>query len=170
MAFEPFSGIAILLLIQFSWILAAYVVFRKNANKGFFLLCLLALLLVYNSYRQNLDEFFSVPVDGIHSTFDEFYKRSKWPLQLDLITVKNTEYIEAVVSPGKIPSLIRLTTFRSGMPAYVFDTKGNLVDYTIDHHDEARYQDKWERPTARESVTKEDILMRIDQGKLRSRF
>jgi hypothetical protein len=162
MEFEALSGVAILLLIQFGWIFFAYLLFCKKAKKGFLLLCLLTLLLVYNSYRHNLDELFSV--NGTFYSFNEVYNKSQWPLRLDLITVDNIEYIEAVVSPGKLASLVRLTTFRSGMPAYVFDIKGRLIDSTIDHYDEARYQDKWERPDVRQSVSKADVIAKISRG------
>lgn len=159
MELKPLTGVAILLLIQFVWILSSYLLFRKRAKNGFLSLCLLTLLLVYGCYRHSLDALFSVQVTSC--SFSEVYDKSNWPLKLDIISVGGTEYVEAIVSPGKLASLIRLTTLRSGMPAYVFNMKGHLVDSTIDHHDEARYQDKWERPDTRISVSKEGVLARF---------
>ena len=158
----PFSGVAILLLISLFWILVAFLIFRKKAKWGFWLLCSLALLLIYNNYCRNLDELFSVSIDSC--SFNEILNKSKWPLRLGIITVNNTEYVEAIIAPGKVESLVRLTTLRSGMPAYIFDMEGHLVDSTIDHHDEARYQDKWARPDTRQSVSRDEVLKRINRG------
>lgn len=75
--------------------------------------------------------------------FSDLSEGMNWPLELYKVGSGKEEFIEAVVAPGKLPTLIRLTSFRSGMPAYVFNLKGDLIDSTDDNLDDPRYQDKW---------------------------
>ena len=51
-------------------------------------------------------------------------------------------------------------TFPSGPPCYMFDSKGNLVDWTMDIGDDGRYQRKWGQVN-RDGTTIEKIRKEI---------
>lgn len=139
---QPFAEILLMIFATILVVFIAYFVFRKNRANGFRIMVLLSLLLLYFLYCNKLDKIYQVP--PYVTTFKQLAAESNWPLRMTMIQTEGQQFVEAVIFPGKLPALIRLTSFRSGMPAYVFDLKGKLIDSTIDHHDDHRYQTKWE--------------------------
>ncbi len=153
---QPLAEVILMVSASFLVLFLSIYLFAKNDRKGFKILVLLTVIMLYSLYCEKLDKIFLAP--SYVSTFSQLKNETKWPLRLSLIETEGGNYIEAVIFPGKIPALIRLSSFRSGMPAYVFNENGMLVDSSIDQHDDARYQDKWERAKKRKLITETDFL------------
>ena len=141
----PFTGAFLVFLVGVFGICLSLYFVKKNPRRGFRILCTLLLLFVFFQYCDEMDKVF-ITTQTIYR-FADLSEGSDWPLELYKVESDQEEFIEAVVTPGKIPTLLRLTSFRSGMPAYVFDLNGNLVDSTDDNLDDPRYQDKWYKPS-----------------------
>jgi hypothetical protein len=114
---------------------------------------------MYFLYCDKLDKIYQAP--SYITSFEQLNTETNWPLRMTMMQVEGEQFVEAVVFPGKLSALIRLTSFRSGMPAYVFDSMGRLVDSTIDHHDDDRYQSKWEAYKQRKEITETEFTKMI---------
>ncbi len=123
--FLPFIGIFVLFAFSLSWIKLSFYVYKKKPKNGFLLLLFLSFLFIYFSYFRLLVDVYYYQIK-ISNSFSDVITKSNWPFIVDLISAKGHEYIECEVFPGIIQSLIRLTSLRSGMPAYVFNMEGKL--------------------------------------------
>lgn len=157
----PFSEIILMVSASLLVISLSYYIFRKNNKKGLRILIIFSLTLLYFLYCEKLDNIYSAP--SYTSTFSQLNTETKWPLRMTMIEAEDGQYVEAVIFPGKLPSLVRLSSFRSGMPAYVFDLNGKLVDSTIDHHDDDRYQARWEKSKHRNGITETEFIEIISE-------
>ncbi|WP_339133409.1 MAG: hypothetical protein WGN25_12695 [Candidatus Electrothrix sp. GW3-4] len=140
-----FTGALLILLTGVLIVCLSIYFVRKNPKRGFTIQGTFLLLFMFFQYCDEVDKVF-LPTQSI-SSFSDLSEEVDWPLELYKVESGKEEFIEAVVAPGKLPTLIRLTSFRSGMPAYIFDIKGKLVDSTDDNLDDPRYQDKWYKPS-----------------------
>lgn len=160
---QPFAEVMLMLFATLFVALIAYFVFRKNRASGFRVMALLSLLLTYFLYCDKLDKVYLAP--QYVASFEQLTAESNWPLRMNMMQIEGDQFVEAVIFPGKLSALIRLTSFRSGMPAYVFDLTGRLVDSTIDHHDDHRYQTKWEIHKQRTGISETEFAKIIKDNK-----
>ena len=77
-------------------------------------------------------------------TFEEAITESQWPFLADIISINSQKYVHIEVYPGLIQSMMSVAALRSGMPAYVFNLEGKLIDYTLDNNNDSRFQKKWQ--------------------------
>ncbi len=161
--FQLFGELFLLVAVSCLVLFFSMYISSKNSRSGFKILFLYSVIMSYFLYCEKLDDIFLVPL--YVSTFSELNEETKWPLRMSLLeTDLGGNYVEVTISPGKIPALIRLSSFRSGMPAYIFNENGVLIDRTVDQHDDARYQEKWEKHKRRKLITKSNFLEIIRKG------
>lgn len=150
--FLPLASVLLLIVVSSCWVAISFYFYKKNPRVAFWIVCSLAFLFVYFSYCRLVDQAFTVEED-FEASFHDVLSKSKWPFLVDLMSVDGNDYIQLEVFPGVIQSMIRVTALRSGMPAYIFDLNGRMVDCTIDNNDDIRYQKKWYNPEERTRIT-----------------
>lgn len=134
---------------------------EKRQKLIFYFLFFISIGYVYFSYCHIVDKIFVIevyPNDSIHDVL----KKSEWPFLVDYIYVDNDKYIEMETFPGVIQSFLGLSALKSGMPAYVFDLKGNILDYTNNNNDDNRYLKKWGEVQKRTRITVKEALKTLE--------
>lgn len=141
--FFPFYSALVLVSFSLLWTYVSYRVGKKSHKTGFFMICSLSIILTYLLYVNLIDESFLLRGE-FDITFEEAITESQWPFLVDIISTNGQEYIHLEVCPGLIQSMMSVIALRSGMPAYVFNVEGKLVDYTLDNNNDPRFQKKWQ--------------------------
>lgn len=152
--------VAALSFLYFSW----QKVKEKNyvVKSFFFLFSFLLLVATYSGYCNILDSIYYIAPKKDDS-FQDVISRSRWPFLVDKITKDGHVYVELLVFPGVVQSIVRVTSLRSGMPAYIFDMNGHLIDCTIDNYDDPSYQMKWENPKSRSRISIDEAYILISK-------
>ena len=94
------------------------------------------------------------------STFQQYLERMPEPERLNVVRHEGMEYMR-VLGPD-----MTVIAAPSGSSAYVFDRKGQLVDWTSDFGDDSRFAEKWViGHGVRPRLTPEDALKWFDANK-----
>jgi hypothetical protein len=155
-----YVGIMVVVLIPTLWIIAAWLVFRRNRTAGFVLSCLCIGFLTHVILKSGFDRGF-IPPAPIH-TLRAFVDETGRKYEVSVFVFGPRHYYELRPQWTTLQTLGSAALLRSGPPSYVFDLSGNLVDWTIDRDEDTRYQRKWSASAERRSCSLQEALMRVD--------
>jgi hypothetical protein len=91
-------------------------------------------------------------------TLKDYLQRYPNPLRVWQFSMNGTNYYEVWGQLGKIG-------LASGPPAYVFDDRGNLVDWSVDRGDDSLYMRRWSHFTNAHKISYEAIQPALENAK-----
>lgn len=152
-----FFGILKLFLASFLFIFLVFRIYRKNPPRGTIFICIFFSLFFFIQYCEEVTKAFSAS-PNLH-TFDAVVEDIRWPVDIVLIENKGEKYCRVTVTPGNpFASFMIFTSFRSGLPEYMFNMQGLLVDSTSDFQDDSRYQSQWGNAIKMKRIKQKDFL------------
>ena len=139
---------AIILTILVGWLTVGYKINQKNPSKGFLFLCIYVLLSTHFCMAVSEDKW-AIPRAEVKTLKDFLQTHKNQSFEFHIVELANEQFIRVrphsdshVLYLGY--NLYRNLLLNSWIPEYIFDSKGNLTDWTTDNHDDGRYQDKWD--------------------------
>lgn len=161
--FFPFASVLLLVFFSLFWIYLSYRISKKNHKIAFRMICALSIILTYLSYIYLVEKSFLLKGD-FDISFEEAITESQWPFLADIISINSQKYVHIEVYPGLIQSMMSVAALRSGMPAYIFNLEGKLVDYTLDNNNDPRFQKRWQHYDKWERIPMETARSLIKTG------
>ena len=137
----------------------------KNPKKGFWFLCVYILFSTHFCVAISEDK--RVTPRAEVKTFEKFQESHiNQTFEYHLVELNGEQFIRVRPYSNNqslylLYNIYRNLLLNSWIPEYVFDFKGNLIDWTTDNHDDGWYQDRWDYSKELKELSQEEVLMNL---------
>jgi hypothetical protein len=139
-------------------IVTVLLIYRKNSATAFYLAILYCLALTFFQFRSQVNESYFPPQGTVSLNF--FLNEKKINFICYRLKKNDSLFYELIPDPDSLLIISNLLSFRFGMPSYIFDRNGFMIDWSINADDDIPFIKKWKELEDEREISNANIILR----------